>query len=605
MRLTDCGDETDMNRRATTRAGFWSRPLGAITRTRDDGLLDGRGSGVLALLILIVLVAPRVAAESIVFSKHNLSVTGPGAVRATSEEQICIFCHTPHGGRTEAPLWNRRDSTAAYIPYNSPTLKAAVGQPTGASKLCLSCHDGTVAMGDLVSEETIVQLTGSGVMPPGPGLIGTDLRDDHPISFNYFDSLAQAGGELTAPATWDARVKLEVDGELQCTTCHDPHDNEWGQFLVMPNQEAMLCRQCHNQPLFPQTPHAESPQVWNGQGEDPWPHTEFPDVRANACMNCHMSHHAGGFEGLLTRAREEETCFACHNGNVARFNLKAVFQKPYRHPVEAFHGVHEAGESPLEAAGHVECADCHNPHQAARAEAQPPFVMGVLRGVTGVDMNGAPVREAVYEYQICFKCHAGEGTSGFGSIERQINSSNVMQEFNPASPSYHPVVAAGRNPDVPSLISPLTPASLIYCSDCHGNDGAQESVVGSAGPHGSNYEFLLARQYRTGDDVAESPTAYALCYGCHSRESLLADESFSGHRRHIVEERISCSVCHDPHGIDFGEANPMNHAHLINFDTSVVEPDPLTGRLEYRSAGPRMGECYLSCHGVAHSPRSY
>jgi hypothetical protein len=273
-----------------------------------------------------------------------------------------------------------------------------------------------------------------------------------------------------------------------------------------------------------------------------------------------------------------------------------------RHPVTLSQGIHEAGESPLAAAGHVECVDCHNPHRARNAPAEAPFIMGAMEGVSGIDANGAPVEEAVYEYQVCFKCHATDAPVSPGGVTRQIPSTNLLKAFNTASPSFHPVLAPGRAMDVPSLIPPLDTASIIYCSSCHGNDDA---TPGGAGPHGSNFDFLLARQYRVGDDVAESPTAYALCYDCHSRSSILADESFSRHRRYVVEERISCAVCHDPHGIDLGLGNPINNAHLINFDVTVVEPDAVTGRLEYVSTGVRSGDCYLTCHGVNHSPKSY
>jgi len=44
-------------------------------------------------------------------------------------------------------LWNHQMSSVTnYIVYTSPTLKAVVGQPDGSSRLCLSCHDGTVAL---------------------------------------------------------------------------------------------------------------------------------------------------------------------------------------------------------------------------------------------------------------------------------------------------------------------------------------------------------------------------------------------------------------------------------------------------------------------------
>jgi len=439
----------------------------------------------------------------------------------------------------------------------------------------------------------------------GGGLIGTDLSGDHPISFNYFDSLAHLSTSLTVPGTWDPRVKLDSASELQCTTCHDPHNDQWGQFMVMDNQASALCRVCHRYDFFTQTAHATSTQQWNGVGANPWPQTDYHDVAANACLNCHTSHHAGGREELLTNAREEDVCFVCHNGSVATFNLQAVFNKPYHHPVEQTQGAHHDGESPLNEGNHVECADCHNPHRAHHADAQPPNVKGALEGVSGVDANGAPLGQAVYEYQICFKCHASDQSPPLNVINRRIPSFDAMKQFSPASPSFHPVEAPGRGADVPSLLAPLTPASQIYCGDCHNNDQAQPNVSGSSGPHGSSFEFILGAQYRTGDNVSESPAAYDLCYRCHSRTSILADESYKQHHRHIVDIHAPCSVCHDAHGIDFGKGNPTNNAHLINFDASIVQPDPQTGRLEYRTLGPRSGECFLSCHGVAHSPNTY
>ena len=91
------------------------------------------------LMVLPLLWVTAVWGGSIRFSKHNLSVSGPSETKAVSESQICIFCHTPHRARQDIPyLWNRQEQTASYIPYQSSTLFAKVGQPTGASKLCLS-----------------------------------------------------------------------------------------------------------------------------------------------------------------------------------------------------------------------------------------------------------------------------------------------------------------------------------------------------------------------------------------------------------------------------------------------------------------------------------
>ena len=95
-------------------------------------------------LALALILAPGVArGQGMLSSKHNLSVSGPGPVRALSETQVCVFCHTPHNANPTAPLWNRQLSGQTYSPYASGSLQATVGQPNGYSRLCLSCHDGT------------------------------------------------------------------------------------------------------------------------------------------------------------------------------------------------------------------------------------------------------------------------------------------------------------------------------------------------------------------------------------------------------------------------------------------------------------------------------
>ena len=84
---------------------------------------------------VMVLAFPAFAAladnpNSIIYSKHNLSVSSPGSVHAITESDVCIFCHTPHGASaTDGPLWNHQMSTAVYKPYSSATLKAG-GTPS-------------------------------------------------------------------------------------------------------------------------------------------------------------------------------------------------------------------------------------------------------------------------------------------------------------------------------------------------------------------------------------------------------------------------------------------------------------------------------------------
>ena len=114
-------------------------------------------------------------------NKHNLSVTGPGPVKAQTETEICIFCHTPHNANPAVPLWNHTMSTGVnYQPYTSTTLAAAVGVPTGSTKLCLSCHDGTVAIGSTINNglRAMNGVNAAGQLA-GTSVLGSDLRLNH------------------------------------------------------------------------------------------------------------------------------------------------------------------------------------------------------------------------------------------------------------------------------------------------------------------------------------------------------------------------------------------------------------------------------------------
>lgn len=221
-------------------------------------------------------------------TKHNLSATpdgsgyshptaGSGAVptrniKASSETQLCVFCHTPHGATSGVtPLWNRKVAgngyTQSYVLYDSSTLDAkqvqgSLEQPGGSSKLCLSCHDGTVAVGNVnvlngtaptpnPTTSSTIATTGGPNMPVGSGAttgftrnLGTNLSNDHPISISYNDALVFRDGELRSPTADPTligvrspgnkpKLKLENTGtpgpnqaQVQCATCHDPHIRE-------------------------------------------------------------------------------------------------------------------------------------------------------------------------------------------------------------------------------------------------------------------------------------------------------------------------------------------------------------------------------------------
>ena len=539
------------------------------------------------LVVLLACAGIAEAAGRVKGSPHDLSAIASG--------DACKFCHTPHGAMPKTPGWNRKMSDAVYKIYQSSSLDAKVGQPTGASKMCLSCHDGTVAL-------THTRKGGaSGVyITPGDANIGTDLSDDHPISFVYSDSLAAKDTHLHSPSTIGEQLKLDRDGEVQCTTCHTPHDNSYGDFLVMSNQRSGMCVSCHNLDGWSGSLHESSTASVSNAHDTYLKKSKYDTVADNGCSSCHRPHSAGGAERLMHFDKAEDNCLSCHDGSVAAKSLRSEVSKGSGHDVSGSTDVHDIRESPLSSPRHVECVDCHNPHAVGDSTAQAPILPGAMNKVTGVTASGAITQHAQYEYEVCFKCHADNPNRVESDITRQITQTNTRFEFDPSNPSFHPVVAQGANKNVPSLISPLTVSSIVYCMDCHNSD-SKSSVKG---PHGSNYAPLLVRNYETRDYTAESEFAYALCYGCHSRNSILSGESFPKHREHLDKD-ISCSACHDAHGISSAQGNSTNNTHLINFDTTIVTEDASSGRLEFVDNGTFSGECYLTCHGEVHSPKSY
>ncbi len=246
--------------------------------------------------VLFLAVLPQLNAGTVVGSKHDLGTNNeyldPFGDADTSE--VCVFCHTPHGANNQgemagAPLWNRRlTDTGSYLMYTSPTMDAScLATPSGVSLACLSCHDvatssggdfGAVAAGssgrgdqhELVNPSNTVSAAalnggaggascnachgedGRNGTGPWPKLyeewqIGNDLRDDHPISLLYADTLAGDSFFNTPPDAengW-SDVKL-YEGRVECPSCHNPHDPDNVPFLRKSNDGSALCLTCHN-----------------------------------------------------------------------------------------------------------------------------------------------------------------------------------------------------------------------------------------------------------------------------------------------------------------------------------------------------------------------
>lgn len=263
-------------------------------------------------------------------TRHNLtqrqtSGGGPSGVNMdpyrNDYEEVCVYCHTPHGAATSVslPLWNRTMKATTYTTYSqlgTTTLTQPVSQPGINSLSCLSCHDGQTAV------DSIINMPGSGrylasqeasqndaflnawtntrgpdaavhgklslgeclsCHSPGGGfagsgapdftvaVIGTDLRNDHPVGIRY-PSTSGPGTDFNTPAGvkgttryFDSNANGTMDGgdvrlydtggsvKVECASCHDPHGVPSAgpgtvfkpTFLRVTNTGSTLCLTCH------------------------------------------------------------------------------------------------------------------------------------------------------------------------------------------------------------------------------------------------------------------------------------------------------------------------------------------------------------------------
>jgi predicted CXXCH cytochrome family protein len=612
----------------------------------------GKLLGVFIGFALIPLAAN--AQNTVQGSMHDLSLSGRGSVKAASERQVCLFCHATHVLASPQPMWNQKLSTvSSYNAYTSSTYQQTNNPVSTRSKLCLSCHDGTVAVGQTYFNPS-GQFAVQGTLPAAANL-GTDLSRNHPFGFTMpaiDDGEIKLSLTASPPATSDSAVKL-FGNKIECVTCHDPHTpnrDSATPFMVRSNADSALCTACHDTSRgalagWPLSQHALAKNSVESAANLP-----YSTVAMNACMNCHAGHNNSGTGARLLRDGPENTCANCHGGNPnvspAPRNVIAELRSTYAHPV----GIpvsppHDPTERlPVSSSRHSECADCHDAHAAqATTLSNPPSVQQSLAGVSGINAAGSIVNPANNEYEICFKCHADSTnkpqSAAYGLYGREpiratpsTDPFNIRLDLN-SSVTRHNVVQAARpgvsaslranmldlsgNPTGRSLIG----SQYLYCGDCHNNDAARASGGAAPnGPHGSNWTHLLERQYQEnalpalgpGTDfasIAFTPGIngpYALCDKCHDLANKLnligggVDTVFGKHQTHVVKDGASCSVCHASHGVQ--GATVTNNRHLVNFDTQIVAP---IGNNPQPYLDTSKRQCFLICHGVSHNGLSY
>jgi len=581
-----------------------------------------------------------------VLGQHSMG-PGSGSSVTSGFSGACQYCHAPHSGQDTA-LWNQTLSTQTYMPYASSTETEkgnAQPAPGTATSLCLSCHDGTVAVG-LTIVYGKIPTTGS---MASLDILGTNLQPSHPVSMAtpLKDAADLAASIVAQGKTLDASGAVQlINGNVECTSCHDPHiqtkDPIAMNFLVRDSSSGQLCLACHD-PTRTMTGQVNPLQGWSsGIHTTSASRTSlganigsYSTVALNACSSCHSSHNAQGSARLL-RAQNEQDCAACHSGgsNVspAPLNVFAEFAKT-AHPFPSGNNLHDAAEGTLlNNNRHATCVDCHNAHAANQVPTfpVPPGIRASQNGIAGINaLDGVSVlNPAVNQYENCLRCH---GTSAgkvmdpkYGYHPLRIVSAadplNVIPEFALTSTSSHPVTHDNTSPlPQPSLraqmlqldgISPGRSMGVrILCTDCHNSDDNREfGGAGPNGPHGSKFTHLLERRYEFSQAPAPGQLItnlfpnpdltvngpYGLCGKCHDLTQILSNTSFSEHARH-VNDGFSCSACHTAHGMG-GQIASISGERMVNFDLNLVAANGAVPISYNRAAN----SCSLVCHNQAH-----
>ncbi|WP_321393005.1 cytochrome c3 family protein [uncultured Desulfuromusa sp.] len=202
---------------------------------------------IVTLTVFVGLLFSSTTFAGIAGSAHDLSAEGLGT------DQICKFCHTPHHAKVDPgdynPLWNMDvPDSAAYTSYSSSTFMdgATISDPlVGPSRLCMSCHDGTIAIDNAINPSSTTYIDTR--YPATTANLDQDLSNDHPVGFDYV--AAQGLDDELYPASTDfagGTISDYLFGDIMtCASCHDVHDGDTGKFLLVGNSGSALCLSCH------------------------------------------------------------------------------------------------------------------------------------------------------------------------------------------------------------------------------------------------------------------------------------------------------------------------------------------------------------------------
>ncbi len=533
-----------------------------------------------ALLILSVTGAAQTARDDlaagrisdVLNTKHNFAAGfepelpngDTRLVKASDENQTCIFCHTPHGKPANDPgfLWNRNLDVGPYTLYGSTSMDATPGQPGLKSKMCLSCHDGTLALSTLaVYTDTSVQpsrteidatvpmvgLASDGTMPAGVGVdsgytrdLGTDLSNDHPIGFTYDSTLASADGELVDPDTVDylgprvgagpvqrnqglGQAGAPADAPFQTATRLaaplEPTQNVWQDddttYARLLTGGALECTTCHDPHLRSSDNSINIKFLRLNRIQKAQPAATFDKDRDINCLACHQK--AGWPRSVHAHAQVADEVYS--DEEMDRQELPR-------------------GTQVWETA----CTACHDPHTVAGA----PRLLREGTDDTNVPKQGGNAASEA----TCYQCHGARGAQVLKDTAQVVD---IEAEFGKAAA--HPIQVAQAGNEAQE-VHQVVDADLLEPAAQLGGGGGSERHVECADCH---HPHRMIKNPRFNDDPTQPDSA-----GTHRHQAgQLHDNVASGALRGIwgVEPSYSTDAF-DPNA-------------LITFE--VKKGDPGTG----------------------------
>ncbi len=530
--------------------------------------------------------------EDVSATKHNLSAVPLDATQQQLFEEIfspdqqrniksslsngttevCVFCHTPHGASREgiairAPIWNRNLSKAQYQMYDQVWSKSfeAVpnnpGHPTGYSRLCLSCHDGTIALGSVLNKAGSGGLNGEyameyptgqspagpfGSIPVGEGAtsqntraLGRDLRNDHPISMRFDGALiakdvefVNPGPPLHRPFTQSTPTPIaplrrasgndsNVFDSVQCTSCHNPHQVDFPKFLRANRLQSRTFATSQSEKRVGGPNRAAPPNEGGAilclfcHDKPGWPYnpdelnSHFGDRQTGVFDDSRLKPGATNLHDGEAPVVAERACLVCHDPHTRQGAIRILRE-----------GVDPVGNVSIE----TTCFQCHQPQETSILQAPtraPDIRSQFFRDREGNGNHGtSPTGSAMdltlgLGHQPVFVDDPKEGV--------QLGSDNLVPSFF-GGPFQSPVnnKDTNLNPGVPN--TPDT--SHVECVDCHNMHRVTRRNRFQGIPGITIRSQIVASTVRGASDPRE-PWLFEVCLRCHGntfnnhvRESL-------------------------------------------------------------------------------------